>query len=801
MSGSGNGRIDAKRLGIVAGVAAVTSVLVGCGSPEQRAQQYYDNGMALIAKNDDLGARLELLKAVKFSSDKVEVWRALAGVDERTKAGNALFGDLRRIVELDPNDLDARLKMVRMMLAGGAADAGLKLLDTAHEGDKPSASFHAVRAQLLLRTNDIAGGLREAQRAVDIDPSNVDALLILASKRLSDGDPDGALKLIETAKAGPQDETRVDLLKMQAYEKKRDPKQVEELLKKVISLNPDKPVYQALMVQFLVNQRRFDEAEKILRERVAANKADTQAGLDLVRFLSTVRGPDAARSELENRIKSAGNVFAYQMALAELDFAQNKFDAATQTLKTLAASAPSSEDKIAAQAKLAEMYVAKANLAAAEPLIADILSKDRRNATALRLRAGISVEKGQFDSAIADLREALNDQPKAPDLLVALAFAYERSGKNELADRQFADAVKSTNSNPAIVIRYVDFLQRRSDLGRAEDILTEAIGRNPNNSQLLSALAQVRLLRKDWAGATTVADTLAKLNGGAVTADEVRAAALAGQNKIDESIAALEDAQRAAPNAVQPFVALVGAYLKNGQADKANALLKDTAQKYPDNARVLVLMGQADLAQNREADAEQNFKNAIDKQPKDPQGYVALSELYMRQKRYDLAQDVLQAALKEFPNDLNFRQSLAGLSILKSDYDSAIEQYEAILKDAPRSVVSINNLASLLLDNRTDKTSFEKALSLSQGLKGSNLPSFQDTLGWAEYKNGDYKNAVSTLEDVVAKAPNLAAARYHLGMSYVAAGQTDKAMEQFKAALSLEPEGSPLRDKIQAAMK
>jgi cellulose synthase operon protein C len=62
--------------------------LAGCGSPEQRSQDYYESGMALIAKNDDLGARLELLKAVKYKSDKVEVWRALAGIDER-KIGRA----------------------------------------------------------------------------------------------------------------------------------------------------------------------------------------------------------------------------------------------------------------------------------------------------------------------------------------------------------------------------------------------------------------------------------------------------------------------------------------------------------------------------------------------------------------------------------------------------------------------------------------------------------------------------------------------------------------------------------------
>ena len=38
-------------------------------------------------------------------------------------------------------------------------------------------------------------------------------------------------------------------------------------------------------------------------------------------------------------------------------------------------------------------------------------------------------------------------------------------------------------------------------------------------------------------------------------------------------------------------------------------------------------------------------------------------------------------------------------------------------------------------------------------------------------------------------------------MSYAAVGQTEKAAEQFKAALALEPDGTPLKDMIRAAMK
>jgi predicted Zn-dependent protease len=778
----------------------LVTFVAGCGSPEDRAQSYYESGMALIEKKDDLEARKELLKAVKYKSDKVEVWRALAGIDERTKA-SSLFLDLRRIVELDPNDLNARLRLARIMVGGGAAEAALRVVDAANEDDKPNAELHALRAIILLRTNDNAGAIREAQRAYEIDPANVDAISLLASKKVADGDLDGALKLLDSVPAGSKDETRITLQTIETYARKKDLAKAEELLRKLIAQNPQEAAYRAQLLQFLIAQRKFVEAEKEFRARAEANPTDSKIGLDLVRFLAATKGADAARAELEARIKAGGDDFDYQIALAELNHGQNRTADAVQALQKLTTTAATPDKKLAAQVKLAEVYIAKNDKAAGEPLIADILSKDRRNSGALRLRAALSIDKGQFDSAISDLREALNDQPKSVELLSLMAIAYERSGKAELADRQYADALKSSNSSPDVVLRYVAFLQRKGDAARAEEILTEAANRNSGNLQIWSSLAQVRLSRQNWSGALAIADAMGRVDEGRAVAEQIRAAALAGQNKIEESVAALEAANKAAPDAPQPALALASAYVKQGKPDKAAALLQALSDKFPANSQLLVFLGQAKLAEKKNGEALQNFKKAVEQQPKEPAGYTALTEFYVQGKDYDAAEKVLKAGLAELPGNMAFRLSLAGLQIQRGNNDAAISQYEGILQDQPNSLVAINNLVSLLLDNRSDKPSLERAFDLSEKLRSSNVPQFQDTWGWAQYKRGDVKGAIATLEAAVAAASNLAAIHYHLGMSYAAAGQTEKAAERFKTAFSLEPDGTPLKDNIRSAMK
>ena len=70
-------------------------------------------------------------------------------------------------------------------------------------------------------------------------------------------------------------------------------------------------------------------------------------------------------------------------------------------------------------------------------------------------------------------------------------------------------------------------------------------------------------------------------------------------------------------------------------------------------------------------------------------------------------------------------------------------------RDRPESSYTV----SLLLDYRSDKDSLDRALSLADALKNSNVPQFQDTLGWAQYRRGDYKNSISTLEGAAAKLP------------------------------------------------
>ena len=553
-------------------------------------------------------------------------------------------------------------------------------------------------------------------------------------------------------------------------------------------------------MRLYAGQKRIDEAEKELRIIAASDPKNVQLGLELASFLNSMRGADSAIGELRARISAGGEVFGYQIALAELHFVRGSHDDAIQILQNLINSSASSQNVVTAQGKLAEFYIAQKKIDAAESLVSDILRKDSRNIGALKLRAMIRIEKGQFASAISDLRQALNDQPRAADLMLLLAVALERSGSIDLAENQYVTAARTSASDPAAGLAYVRFLQRRGNSARVEDVLTELANRLPNNAQVLSELAAVKLANRDWIGAEEIASRLRTLGLRAV-ADQVLGEALSGRNRLDQSIQVLQAAYADAPNAVQPLSALVRAFVRAKQSDRAIAFLQDVLKSSPDNAEALVLLGSIRLIEKANDDAVKHFKTAIASQPGNIVGYRALANLYLQQNKPDEALPILRAGLEKLPGNYFLRMALAGAFELKKDYSAAIAEYEALLKEQPGSLVVANNLASLLADHGNNKESVDRAYQVAVVLQNTQVPHFKDTLGWVHYLRGEYRAALPLLEQAAAEMATNALVLYHLGATYVALGDNSRASELLQKALKLASGDATLEGKVRAALK
>jgi tetratricopeptide (TPR) repeat protein len=120
-----------------------------------------------------------------------------------------------------------------------------------------------------------------------------------------------------------------------------------------------------------------------------------------------------------------------------------------------------------------------------------------------------------------------------------------------------------------------------------------------------------------------------------------------------------------------------------------------------------------------------------------------------------------------------------------NDIDGAIAIYEAIYAEDTGNIVVANNLASLIGAHRMDPASLERAFAIARRLRGINVPAFQDTYGWIEYRRGNYDEALASLEAAAAGLPDDPLVQFHLGMTYAALKRSAEAHATLGKALEL----------------
>src|SRR5262245_2171374 len=105
------------------GILILAVVLVaGCSSPEEKAQSHYEQGMRLMSQQEYVKAGIEFKNALQNKKDLLGAWRGLLEIEMHNRSFQGQVPILRTIVELDPNDVEAKLRLGILLLAGGALD-------------------------------------------------------------------------------------------------------------------------------------------------------------------------------------------------------------------------------------------------------------------------------------------------------------------------------------------------------------------------------------------------------------------------------------------------------------------------------------------------------------------------------------------------------------------------------------------------------------------------------------------------------------------------------------------------------
>jgi Flp pilus assembly protein TadD len=159
------------------------------------------------------------------------------------------------------------------------------------------------------------------------------------------------------------------------------------------------------------------------------------------------------------------------------------------------------------------------------------------------------------------------------------------------------------------------------------------------------------------------------------------------------------------------------------------------------------------------------------------------------------AAKVLDAGLVDLPKDSNLLYARAMLR----EQQGELEQMEADLRDIltrdPQNATALNALGYTLADH-TDR--LDEALSLiSEALElQPGEPAILDSMGWVLFRLGRYEEAVGYLRQAYQQFPDPEVAA-HLGEVLWVSGDTEAALEVWRAAHARDPEHPVLRLTLQ----
>jgi tetratricopeptide (TPR) repeat protein len=256
------------------------------------------------------------------------------------------------------------------------------------------------------------------------------------------------------------------------------------------------------------------------------------------------------------------------------------------------------------------------------------------------------------------------------------------------------------------------------------------------------------------------------------------------RKQYDQARAAYERANSAAPDALEPLVALTQLDLSTGKSEQAKARLVRLIATRPGHPYAHGIVGSVLLAEKDQQAAEREWREATKIKPDWLVPWINLASLKAGQQRRTEAATVLQTGLTANPRSEQLRLLLAGVLSDDGRTDQAIAEYETILQQNPKSAVAANNLAVLLTDRKGDSKSLVRALALTKDFeRTASNPMFLDTLGWVYTKLGQSDDAVRLLKPAAEKAPGEPVVNYHLGMAYHQAGDKKQAKVYLAKAL------------------
>lgn len=764
-------------------LALALLVLSGCGGAESRRASHIQRGREYLAHGDFAKAGVEFRNAVQIAPRDPQA-RLLAGLAaEKLSRWREAAGLYQSVVELAPENVEARVDLGRLYALGGAPEQALKLIEPALAKHPDAAALLTVRALARGRLKDLDGARADAERAVQLAPNDENAVALLAAMYRERGQNARAVQLVSSTLDRVPSSTDLREVLAAIYVETGDADKAIEQMRRLITLKPTVPAYRSRLAALYAGEHRYDDAQRTLEEEVKAFPDSDDAKLTLAAFVERERSRAAAQKLLEAFIAADPANGATRLELGALLLRAGSREQSLAAYDALLKQSDSGPDALIARDRIAAILLSEGKRADAGKMISAVLSENPRDGDALRMRGELELGRQDNAAAIADFRAVLRDEPAAVPVRRMLATALLGNHQPALAEDELHTALDIAPDDAGARADLAQLYEQTHRAAQAVALLEDGVRRQPADAGAREALIRAYLAKGDLVAAHTAAEDLKTLLPRSAAGYYAAAQADEAQKRFDDAERQLERAVEVQPDALAPLVALTRLQLERGKPAPAVARLQSALARHPGNATVLEMLGEAYLATGDLPSATDAFARATRAAPAwwYPYHNLALA----RQAQHDDAGTIeaLKAGIRVAPAEPQIALQLAVFYEGKGRVDDAIAACEALYRSNPLPKVAAT-LAELLVTYRKDQASLDRARDLSAAFSSSTDPVLLDTGGWVLYKRGEVQKALPMLQRAVADAPQSGLIRYHLALAQLRAGDRAGARANLETALA-----------------
>ena len=390
---------------------------------------------------------------------------------------------------------------------------------------------------------------------------------------------------------------------------------------------------------------------------------------------------------------------------------------------------------------------------------------------------------GQYQEALVEFRNAIQQDENDGDARLKLAEAYERVGNLNAAYRDYIRAADLLPGNDDVQIKAAEYLVAAGQFEDARTRIQTVVNRSPTNVNALLVLGNALAGMKDLEGAIREIEGAIELDPTSARSYGSLAALRLAQGDRALARAAYEKAVEVDPRSVRAWLALATFQGLSGESTNAEQSLQKAIaidRKDPLANRMAAMFY---ATNGRPGEAEPYLKTLAESGS--PESALQLADFYMANKRFADARGVL-APLAKDPKTIDDAETrLATMAYNEGDPKRGHDMVDAIIARSPARVPALLLKAQMLTREGKVAEAAERALAATKADPNSAQAHY--ALGVLRDKQRQRKEAIASFNEVLRLNPRAAPAQVYLSRLTLQEGDVEGAVQFATGALSNAP--------------